>query len=44
MKDNITAMTENIVRFFEQTSLREYIKKHGSTMKIASLLILNIRM
>lgn len=27
MKDNITAMTENIVRFFEQTSLREYIKK-----------------
>lgn len=27
MKDDITAMTENIVRFFEQTSLREYIKK-----------------
>lgn len=27
MKDNITAMTENIVGFFEQTSLREYIKK-----------------
>ncbi|EFN7661672.1 TPA: hypothetical protein KE593_001094 [Escherichia coli] len=27
MKKDIAAMTENIVRFFEQTSLREYIKK-----------------
>lgn len=28
MKKDIAAMTENIVRFFEQTSLREYIKKN----------------
>lgn len=43
MRNDITATSENIVDFFKQTSLNDYIKKHGYTMKIASLLILNIR-
>lgn len=44
MKEDIAAMTENIVRFLSRHHYANTSKKHGSTMKIASLLILNIKM
>lgn len=43
MKTDITAISENIVEFFEKTTLRDHIKKHGYTMRTASLLTSNIK-